>query len=351
MTGDPYTAPPPARPYARRGRRRPGQAAYRRAHERAAATSRPTIPSASPRSRTRPGCSSRSATRSSTPRPAALDEGELMDTFTTVMMSSCAPTSPRSPAIAGRPVTADDVEPMTWLYYESSAAFDGGAYVHALNELHRWTRRVVSWWIDDGFDLLLTPTLAEPPPAARRHRPPGRRRGQRRGSLDPVRRVPGAVQRHRPARDVGSACTGATSGLPIGVQLVARAVPRRPADPRRRPARTSATVGAIAARPCTPSDVDQEHRMTDLSSSTRPRRPSSCAPATRRRSSSSTPRSPRIEKLNPELNAVIHPLLRLGARRGARRRCPTVRSAACRSSSRTCSAASRATRSTRACSS
>ena len=34
----------------------------------------------------------------------------------------------------------------------------------AVAEMHRWTRRVVSWWDDDGFDLLLTPTLAEPPP-------------------------------------------------------------------------------------------------------------------------------------------------------------------------------------------
>ena len=49
----------------------------------------------------------------------------------------------------------------------------------------------------------------------------------------------------------------------------------------------------------------------------------------------------RIEKLNPELNAVIHPLLRLGARRGAGRRCPTVRSAACRCCSRTSCAGDR----------
>ena len=50
----------------------------------------------------------------------------------------------------------------------------------------------------------------------------------------------------------------------------------------------------------------------------------------------------RIEKLNPELNAVIHPLFDR-ARAAARRRCPTVRSAACRSSSRISTARSRAT--------
>ena len=36
--------------------------------------------------------------------------------------------------------------------------------MRAVAEMHRWTRRVVSWWDNDGFDLLLTPSLAEPPP-------------------------------------------------------------------------------------------------------------------------------------------------------------------------------------------
>ena len=39
-----------------------------------------------------------------------------------------------------------------------------------------------------------------------------------------------------------------------------------------------------------------------------------------------------IEKLNPELNAVIHPLFDSARARRAGRRCPTARSAACRSS-------------------
>ena len=30
--------------------------------------------------------------------------------------------------------------------------------------IRAWTRRVATWWSDDGFDLLLTPTMAEPPP-------------------------------------------------------------------------------------------------------------------------------------------------------------------------------------------
>ena len=61
--GDPYWAPPPARPVRRRGRRRPRPAAHRLdgPHRR---TARRAIPTASRRSRTRPRCASRWATTS-----------------------------------------------------------------------------------------------------------------------------------------------------------------------------------------------------------------------------------------------------------------------------------------------
>ena len=50
-------------------------------------------------------------------------------------------------------------------YYEASAGFDGGdVRRRARRRCSAWTRRIVAWWLDDGFDLLLTPTLAEPPP-------------------------------------------------------------------------------------------------------------------------------------------------------------------------------------------
>jgi amidase len=96
--------------------------------------------------------------------PTALDEAGLMDQFSAVMMSCLRADLAEIAELAGRPLTADDVEPLTWLYYETSGGYDGGAYVHAVAEMHRWSRRVVSWWADDDFDLLLTPSVAEPPP-------------------------------------------------------------------------------------------------------------------------------------------------------------------------------------------
>ena len=151
--------------------------------------------------------------------PPAFTEDGLMDNFSAVMMSSLRADLAWISEVAGRPLTADDVEPMTWLFYESGAAFDGGAYVTAINELHRWTRRVVSWF-DGGFDLLLTPTVAEPPPVL------GDVGRQDDGGFNAAgRSVPFAAYTApfnvtgQPAMSVPLHWT--ESGLPIGVQLVA----------------------------------------------------------------------------------------------------------------------------------
>ena len=74
----------------------------------------------------------------------------------------------------GRPMTSDDVEPANWWSAELGATLPASAYVQALEELARWRRRVMTFWNPasgpdspegDGFDLLLTPVLADVTPA------------------------------------------------------------------------------------------------------------------------------------------------------------------------------------------
>src|SRR4029077_19624817 len=152
--------------------------------------------------------------------PRALAEPALMDDFSAVMMSCLRADLAEIAEIAGRPLTADDVEPMTWLFYDARDVYDGGDYVDAIPEMHRWTRRVASWWTVLGFDLLLTPTLAEPPPVL------GDVGNQDDGGLNAAgRSVPFAAYTApfnvtgQPAMSVPLYWT--ESGLPIGVQLVA----------------------------------------------------------------------------------------------------------------------------------
>ena len=120
----------------------------------------------------------------------------------------------------GRPITEDDVEPMTWLLYQGNEAVSGGTYVHGITNLHRWVRRATSWWLDDGYDLLLTPTLAEPPAAL------GDIGNQSDGGLTAMARsLPFAVftapfnMTGQPAMSVPLHMSA--KGLPIGVQFVA----------------------------------------------------------------------------------------------------------------------------------
>jgi amidase len=151
--------------------------------------------------------------------PAALAEAGLMDDFSAVMMSCLRADLADIAEIAGRPVTADDVEPTTWMYYEASAGYDGGAYVRAVAQMHRWTRRMVSWWTDDGFDLLLSPSLAEPPPVL------GDVGNQTDGGLNAAARSIPFAAYCAPFNVTGQPAMSvplfwSESGLPIGIQLV-----------------------------------------------------------------------------------------------------------------------------------
>ncbi|GIU88733.1 MAG: 6-aminohexanoate-cyclic-dimer hydrolase [Acidimicrobiia bacterium] len=219
MPGDPYTARPPARPYAQEVGADPGRLRIGLRTETAghlAPTDPECVAAAEDAARLLESLGHVVEPAS----PAALDEAALMETFSTIMLGALAAELEELGVVAGRPVGPDDVEPLTWMYAEMAAGITAGAYVRALAEAHRWARRVVSWWFDGGFDLLLTPTMAEPPPrigdvAAR--------------ADDPYRAASRAVPfaaytapfnvTGQPAASVPTYF--AASGLPIGVQLVA----------------------------------------------------------------------------------------------------------------------------------
>ncbi|HSP28930.1 MAG TPA: amidase family protein, partial [Ilumatobacteraceae bacterium] len=62
----------------------------------------------------------------------------------------------------GRPLTADDVEPVNWAQREFATQLSASQYAMALAAVGQYRRHVQGWWAD-GWDLLLTPTLAAPP--------------------------------------------------------------------------------------------------------------------------------------------------------------------------------------------
>ena len=162
MPGDPYTAPPPARPFLEEVGRDPGRLRI---------GLRTTAPSEL--APVDPECVAavEHAARlleslGHAVEPAtipALDAGDLVGAFVSVMVASVVFEMNRLAEIAGRPLTDQDVEPLTWLQYQMGLATTAAQYVEAVAVAHRFTRDVVAWW-QSGYDLLLTPVAAEPAP-------------------------------------------------------------------------------------------------------------------------------------------------------------------------------------------
>jgi len=147
--------------------------------------------------------------------PVELDDATLLETFTTVMLSSLRADLADVGTAIGHPVTQDDMEPSTWASYEAGAAIDAGTYVRALTTMQAWARRAIAWWFDGGFDLLLTPTCAEPPPVLGDLTDP--ETGGSRLLPFVLFTAPFNVT-GQPAMSVPLATSA--SGLPVGVQLV-----------------------------------------------------------------------------------------------------------------------------------
>jgi amidase len=224
MPGDPYWAPPPARPFAdevgadprrlRIGLRTTAPAGLAEvdpacvvAAEDAAALLESLGHSVEPAA------------------PAAIDELELLIHFVTVLRVSTAFDLRRLGAIAGRELTADDVEAATWVQAEAGHAISGAEYMEAVEALRAWSRRMAAWWdpASGGFDLLLTPTMAKPPAPLGEIRGDDAEGAMLAATPYAAFTVPANVT-GQPAMSVPLTWTTVDGAeLPIGVQLVADA--------------------------------------------------------------------------------------------------------------------------------
>jgi len=63
----------------------------------------------------------------------------------------------------GKTVRQELLEPVTWDLYQESRRITAAAYMVAREELQRFARKVAQWYQDGSFDLLLSPTMQVPP--------------------------------------------------------------------------------------------------------------------------------------------------------------------------------------------
>jgi amidase len=212
--GDPYSAPPPARPFREEVGAPPGPLRI------GIRTRRPDG------ERSHPECEQAVAEagrlleslghRVESVDLPALDE-PIDGGFGIVMCVAIARELERWSTKTGATITADDVEPGNLFLAQMGADVTAVAYAGAIDAMQTWSRKVAAWWND--YDLLVTPTSPELPVPL--------------GELAPTNPDPGVMTRMgvltsfmipfdvtgQPA--ISLPLHWSNDGLPVGVQLVA----------------------------------------------------------------------------------------------------------------------------------
>lgn len=159
--GDPYAAPPPERPYSDELGRDPGNLTI--AYLDTSLTGDPIDAEVAARVETVALGLEELGHRIVRPElPLSGQEEELYQTFITRWAAGVAENASTVEMILDRPLTSDDVEPLTWKLIEKGRTESGADYLHAVNR-HQLLSRLVAGLYGGGIDLVMTPTLTELP--------------------------------------------------------------------------------------------------------------------------------------------------------------------------------------------
>jgi amidase len=151
--------------------------------------------------------------------PEALADEELPSHFGTLWATQMAMGAKQFATTLGRELTADDLEPVNRAQADIAKQLSAVDLATAQAAMYAFRRRVQHWWAD-GWDVLLTPTVAEPPPLLSEFAPqPGDALAQSRRAWRFVPFTPPWNMSGQPAISLPLHWNG--EGLPIGVQLVA----------------------------------------------------------------------------------------------------------------------------------
>lgn len=151
--------------------------------------------------------------------PAPLADPQFSRRFSALWSTNMGVSFARVAAQLGRDLEPGDVESVNWAQAEFARQFNGVDYALALAANVEFRRGVQAWWTQ-GWDLLLTPTLAEPPTRL------GEFANDPDAPMAPMVRAAQYVAFTPPFNSSGQPAINVplhwnAAGLPIGVQLVA----------------------------------------------------------------------------------------------------------------------------------
>lgn len=152
--------------------------------------------------------------------PAALDDVRINSAFGKVVAGGEAKQAADAEKLLGRPVGPEDFDEWTWFLVERGRRQSAAGYLAACDWFNEFSRAAAGWW-SGGFDILVTPTMAQPaPPLGIFKVRPGehpRAVGVRLNEVSPFT-APWNIAGH-PAISLPLHMT--SDGLPVGVQFVA----------------------------------------------------------------------------------------------------------------------------------
>jgi amidase len=216
--GDPYVAPPPARPYTEEVGADPGK--LRIALWTETVIDQDADPEVVAAARAAAATLQGLGHAIEEPDMSVLQSLDMIEPFLVRWAAGQAQALDQLGMVGGAPIGPADVEPLTWALAEIGRTRSAGEYLAAVGR-HQVMTRMIAAVHDSGFDLLLTPTMGEPPPPL--------------GTFDDSGPDPMAAFERAFLDGCFTAAFNATGrpaislplhwsedGLPIGVQLVAR---------------------------------------------------------------------------------------------------------------------------------
>ncbi|HXG66401.1 MAG TPA: amidase [Blastocatellia bacterium] len=156
--GDPYHAPPPARPFLHEVGADPGR--LRVAFTTVSPTGTPVHPDCVAAVRDAVALLTDLGHEVVEAAPAIPGE-MLLEAFMTVWAAGCAQTIDGMARMTGQAPAEDRLEPLTWAFYHMGQRRSASDYLLAIQALQRISRGVAQFFKD--YDVWLTPTLGEPP--------------------------------------------------------------------------------------------------------------------------------------------------------------------------------------------